>query len=125
MYFVLVLVKPPHSKTSGSAKSVYSLLNSGDFCGLLVTFANSLDDQDRHSVGNDQGLNHFDTLIVFLKEIFEKVNFEKKSRDDNKSSMQRVKTREIPSLSIYSICSTLFRVSPAIALSVQELKERL
>ena len=41
----------------------------GDFCRLLIAFANSLDpDQDRL----------FDTLIVFLKEFFEKkINFEK------------------------------------------------
>ena len=48
--------------------SFNSLLASGDFLRLLITCANSLDpDQDRLS---------FDTLIVFLKEFFEKVNSE-------------------------------------------------
>ena len=33
-------------------------LSSGDFCCLLITFANSLDpDQDRQNVGPDLGLN--------------------------------------------------------------------
>ena len=56
---------------------------------LLITFANSLDPyQNRQNV--------FDTLKVFLKEFLEKVDFEKKSADDNKRmnklpSMQRVK----------------------------------
>ena len=35
---------------------VNSCLASGDFCRLLITFANSLDpDQDRQYVGPDQG----------------------------------------------------------------------
>ena len=33
---------------------LYSFLGSGDFCRLLITFANGLDpDQDRHNVGPD------------------------------------------------------------------------
>ena len=32
---------------------------SSDFCGLLITYANSLDpDQDRHNVGPDLDPNH-------------------------------------------------------------------
>ena len=57
---------------------------------VLITFANSLDpDQDRQNVGKP-----FDTLIVFLKEIFEKksVSFEKKSADNkNMKSYQACK----------------------------------
>ena len=54
-----------------------SFLASGNFCHLLITFANSLDpDQDGSSVGPDLGPNRL-TLIVILKEFFEKVNFEK------------------------------------------------
>ena len=50
-----------------------SLSLSFNFCPLLLTFANSLDpDQDQH----------FDTLKVFLEDLIEKVNFEKKSADD-------------------------------------------
>ena len=50
----------------------------GDFCRLLITFENSLDpDQDQQNVGPDLDSKHFDILIVFLKEFFEKVNFEK------------------------------------------------
>ena len=37
---------------------VISFLASGDFCHLLITFANSLDsDQDRQKVGPDLDLN--------------------------------------------------------------------
>ena len=43
-------------------------------CHLLINFASSFDqDQDRQNVGPDPGSK----LIVFLKEILEKVNFEK------------------------------------------------
>ena len=50
-------------------KGVYSFLASSNICRLLITFANNLDqDQDLHNVG------HFDCV---LKDIFEKVNFEK------------------------------------------------
>ena len=42
-------------------------------CHLVITFANSLDpDQARHSVGPDLGSNCFNTLMVFLKEFFQK-----------------------------------------------------
>ena len=47
-------------------------------CCLLITFANSLDtDQDSNDL----------TLMVFLKDFFEKVDFEKISAD-NKKGMQ-------------------------------------
>ena len=47
------------------------------FLFWLITFANSLDpDQARLFVGPDLDRT-VDTLIVFLKEFFEKVNFEK------------------------------------------------
>ena len=47
-----------------------------------MTFANSLDpDQARQYVGPDLGTNCL-TLMVFLKEFFEKVFFEKQSADD-------------------------------------------
>ena len=71
-----------------------SFLASSHYCGLLIIFSNSLDpDQDRQNVGPDLDPNCL-TLIAFLKEFFEKVRFEKKSTDDNKSlkklpSMQR------------------------------------
>ena len=55
--------------------TVNYFLARGDFCHLLRTFANSLDpDLDRQNVGPDLDLN---CLIVFLKEFFEKVKFEK------------------------------------------------
>ena len=51
---------------------------SSDFCHLLIAFANSLDpDLVRQNVSSDLNLNSL-TLIEFLKELFEKVNFEKK-----------------------------------------------
>ena len=51
-------------------------LTSDEFCHLLITFVNSLDpDQARQKVSPDLDLNCF-TLIMFLKELFEKLNFE-------------------------------------------------
>ena len=51
---------------------------SSDFCHLLIAFANSLDpDLVRQNVSSDLNLNSL-TLIEFLKELFEEVNFEKK-----------------------------------------------
>ena len=63
-----------------------SFLASGDFCHLLITFANSLQpDQDLQNVVPDLDQNCLiDTLIVFLKDFFEKFNFEK-SADENES----------------------------------------
>ena len=53
-------------------------LSSIDFCHLQITFAISLDpDQDWLNVGPEQDPKLFDTLIVFLKEFVEKVNYEK------------------------------------------------
>ena len=45
-----------------------SVLDGGDFCYLLIFFANSLDPNVRPDL---------DPLIVFLKEFFENVDFEK------------------------------------------------
>ena len=51
---------------------------SGNFCHLLLTFASSLDpDQAQQNVGPDLDPNLFDTLMVFLKDFFEKVNLKK------------------------------------------------
>ena len=51
----------------------------------MITFANSLDpDQDPQNICADL-FNLFDTLIAFMKECVEKVNFEKISAD-NKST---------------------------------------
>ena len=48
--------------------------NLGNFCRLLMNFANSLDpDQDPQNVGPDLDPNCF-TLIVFLKEFLKKVS---------------------------------------------------
>ena len=53
--------------------SFNSFLVSGHFCHLRITFANSLDpDPGQQNIVSDLDLNHFDTLIVLLKEIFEK-----------------------------------------------------
>ena len=61
------------------------VIASGDFYHLLITFANSLDlDQDRRNVGPDLDPNLFDTLIVFLKEAFKKVYFEKSQQTTTK-----------------------------------------
>ena len=56
-------------------------LLTGDIFHLLITFANSLDpDQDQQDVGPDLDPKLFDSLIVFLKEIFEKVILKKVSK---------------------------------------------
>ena len=53
-------------------------------CHLLTTFANSLDQgQARQNVGPDLDPNCL-TLIVFLKEFFKKVDFEKKQQQTKK-----------------------------------------
>ena len=54
---------------------VYQELSAnGNFCRLKITFANSLDpDQARLNVGPDGDPNCL-TLMVFLKDSFEKVN---------------------------------------------------
>ena len=64
----------------------------------VTQISKSLDpDQDRQNLQSRSGSKQFDTLIVFLKDIFfKKVHFEKKSADDNKKHekiprMQRVK----------------------------------
>ena len=54
---------------------------TGDIFRLLLTFANSLDpDQDQQYVGPDLDPKLFDSLIEFLKEIFEKVILKKVSK---------------------------------------------
>ena len=63
--------------TSSTSYIFNSFLASSDICHLLITLANSLDpDQDGQNVGPDLDPKLFDTLIVFLNEYFEKVNFE-------------------------------------------------
>ena len=53
----------------------HSFLVSGDFCCLLITFANSLfPDQYRQNVGPD-----LDTDRLTPARCFEKVNFERKA----------------------------------------------
>ena len=55
------------------------------FCHLLITVANILDpDQARQKVGPDLDPNCL-TLIIFLKEFFEKVDLKKKSADDKRA----------------------------------------
>ena len=69
--------------------TVYLFLARGDFCHLLITFANSLDpDQGRQIVGPDLDQNCL-TLMVFLKESFEKVNFEKYQQTMTKQDAKR------------------------------------
>ena len=49
----------------------------------LITFGNSLDpDQDQQNVGPDLDPNSL-TLMIFLKEFFEKVDFEKNQQTTN------------------------------------------
>ena len=61
-------------------------LASSNCCHLLITFENSLEsDQDRQTVNPALDPNSFTTLIMFLKDFFEKKVNLKNSADDNKS----------------------------------------
>ena len=64
-----------------------SLYACGEFCSLLMIFANKLDLDQAWS-----GSKQFTTLIVFLKDVYDNVNFEKSQQTIKKSlpSMQRV-----------------------------------
>ena len=53
---------------------------------LMITNTNSLDpDQDRQNVGPDLDPNRLTLSVVFLKEFFDKVNFEKSGQTTTKS----------------------------------------
>ena len=68
---------------------------SGEFCHLLLIFANSLDpDQAQQNVGPDLDPNCL-TLIAFLKEIFEKANFKKKSEEDKNTMKNYAACKEL------------------------------
>ena len=55
------------------------------WCHLLITFASRLDpDQARHNVEPDLDPNGFDTLMVFLKEFFEKFDLKKQKQQTTK-----------------------------------------
>ena len=67
----LFLVRGTSITTYDKEMHIHSLTLS--LCRLLIIFVNGLcPEQDRQKSGSKP----FDTLIVFLKEIFEKVNFE-------------------------------------------------
>ena len=60
---------------------------SGNFCHLLLTFANSLDpEQDRQNVCPDLDLDlnrsTLSLVIMSLKDFFEKVDFEKNQQHE-------------------------------------------
>ena len=57
-----------------TSKQLKSLLASGYFYRLLISFANTW--------ASWNGAKPFDTLIEFLKDYYEKFNFEKKSKDE-------------------------------------------
>ena len=60
------------------------------YLGYWITFANSMDtDQARQNVCSDLGPNCL-TLMVFLKEFFEKVDFEKNQQTTKSMNRQRV-----------------------------------
>ena len=72
------------------------ILNSfpacGDFCRLLITFANSLDsDQARQNFGPDLDPNCSNTLMVFLKDFFEKVILKKKKKKNPQTTKKACK----------------------------------
>ena len=66
----------PETLIENSVVATNSFLASSNFCRQLITFTNSLDpDQNEQNVFQRSGSKLFDTLIVVLKEFFEKVNF--------------------------------------------------
>ena len=72
-----------------STQYVNSFLTRIEFSCLLITFANNLDpDHDRYNVGPDLDPNFFNTLIAFLKDFFEKVDFESKKEGKDQKSIQ-------------------------------------
>ena len=52
---------------------------------LLVTFANSLDPDQAPQTSGLNWIQNVETLMVFLKEISEKIEFEEKEKDTKKS----------------------------------------
>ena len=78
---------PGPESTKHRDPELNSLPASDNLCRPLILFANNLDpDHD--------GQNGFSPR-AFLKEIFEKVNFEKKSSDDNKSMKSDPECKEL------------------------------
>ena len=65
-----------------------SLPASSYFCRLLITFAKKLDaGQARQNIGPDLDPSVFDTLMIFLKEIFFKVNLKTKIQTTKKHAL--------------------------------------
>ena len=91
---VILIYSLSHHFRKKPQKVINSFLGSSNFCRLLLSIADSLvPDQDRQNVGPDLDPNH-GSGSVFLKQIFEIVNFEKKSRrqqnHEKLPSMERV-----------------------------------
>ena len=71
-------------------------LASDDFWRLLISFANSLDpDQSGQNMGPDLNPELFDSLIVQLKDFFEKVNFEKNQQTTNNIKSPSMQSNKI------------------------------
>ena len=74
---------------------LYSLLPRGEFCCLQIIF---------QIFCKRSRSQRFGAVIIFLKEFYEKVNFDKMSADDNKSikipSIQRIKYHELAHICI-------------------------
>ena len=71
-----------------SGDTFVSLLASGNFCQLLITFTNSFDpDQEEQNIGPDLDLNHFTLWQCSWKIFFQKNYFgnSQQTLDDNKN----------------------------------------
>ena len=67
------------------SQSCSNILCSGDFCCLLIVFANSLDPgQYRQNIGPELDTGRLPSSESVSVRVFEKVNFGKKSADDIK-----------------------------------------
>ena len=87
-YPSLAVVQTQGDPSLQNWKIVKNQIKQKTFFHLPLTIANNLDpDQDGQNAGPDPWWESklFDTLIVFPKEFFEKVNFEKKSLQTRKA----------------------------------------
>ena len=75
--------------------TINSFPASGDFCRLLITFANSLNPDKARQNGRSES-KLFDTLMVFLKDFLKKVNYKKKKK--KKKSTDDKKHTKLPSM---------------------------
>ena len=82
---LMIIFTSFHLDIQYSLGFINSFLASGDFCCLLIAFANSLDlGQDRQNICAELDTDCFPLSDSVFVRVFEKVTFGKKSVDDIK-----------------------------------------